>query len=115
MAQDDGKIVSLTHRSPLPPGNTPGTHFCNRLNRPQSHSVIGRILCQLKIPVTPAGIDQVTFRFAAQHLNQCATAVPNRNEYQAYLLGGKCGRCVGLTNLPPYCAYCLEIYEPQPQ
>ena len=28
MAQDSGKIVSLTHRPPLPPGNTPGTHFC---------------------------------------------------------------------------------------
>jgi hypothetical protein len=27
-AQDGGKIVSLTHRQPLPPGNTPGTHFC---------------------------------------------------------------------------------------
>jgi hypothetical protein len=27
-AQDGGKIVSLTHRLPLPPGNTPGTHFC---------------------------------------------------------------------------------------
>jgi hypothetical protein len=27
-AQDDGKVVSLTHRPPLPPGNTPGTHFC---------------------------------------------------------------------------------------
>ena len=27
-AQDDGKVVSLTHRLPLPPGNTPGTHFC---------------------------------------------------------------------------------------
>jgi len=27
-AQDDGKAVSLTHRPPLPPGNTPGTHFC---------------------------------------------------------------------------------------
>ena len=27
-AQDGGKFVSLTHRSPLPPGNTPGTHFC---------------------------------------------------------------------------------------
>ena len=27
--QDVGKIVSLTHRPPLPPpGNTPGTHFC---------------------------------------------------------------------------------------
>jgi len=27
-AQDCGKVVSLTHRLPLPPGNTPGTHFC---------------------------------------------------------------------------------------
>jgi len=27
-AQDGGKIVSLTHRPPLPPGNTPGTRFC---------------------------------------------------------------------------------------
>ena len=28
MTQDGGKIVSLTHRPPLPPENTPGTHFC---------------------------------------------------------------------------------------
>ena len=27
-AQDGGKVVSLTHRPPLPQGNTPGTHFC---------------------------------------------------------------------------------------
>jgi hypothetical protein len=27
-AQDGGKVVSRTHRPPLPPGNTPGTHFC---------------------------------------------------------------------------------------
>jgi len=27
-AQDGGKVVSLTHRPPLPPENTPGTHFC---------------------------------------------------------------------------------------
>jgi hypothetical protein len=27
-AQDGGKVVSLTHRLPLPPGNAPGTHFC---------------------------------------------------------------------------------------
>jgi len=26
-AQDGGKVVSLTHRPPLPPGNTPGTHL----------------------------------------------------------------------------------------
>ena len=25
--QDDGKVISSTHRPPLPPGNTPGTHF----------------------------------------------------------------------------------------
>ena len=27
-AQGGGKIVRLTHQPPLPPGNTPGTHFC---------------------------------------------------------------------------------------
>jgi len=27
-AQDVAKVVSLTHRPPLPPGNVPGTHFC---------------------------------------------------------------------------------------
>jgi len=27
-AQGGGKVVSLTHRQPLPPGNTSGTHFC---------------------------------------------------------------------------------------
>jgi len=27
-AQDGGKVVSPTHQPLLPPGNTPGTHFC---------------------------------------------------------------------------------------
>ena len=27
-AQDGGKVVSVTHRPLLPPGNTPGTHLC---------------------------------------------------------------------------------------
>jgi len=27
-AQDGGKIVNLTHRPPLPPGNASGIHFC---------------------------------------------------------------------------------------
>jgi len=38
----------------------------------------------------------------------------NRNEYQEYFLGGKVGRCVGLTTLPPTCADCHEIWEPEP-
>jgi hypothetical protein len=37
----------------------------------------------------------------------------NRNEYHEYLMGGKGGRCVGLTNLPLLCADCLEMCEPQ--
>jgi hypothetical protein len=37
-----------------------------------------------------------------------------RNENQEYFLGGKGGRCVGLTTLPSSCADCLEIWEPQP-
>ena len=45
-AQDGGKVVSLTHRPPLLPGNTTGTHLCKRLGRFQGHSAIGGILCQ---------------------------------------------------------------------
>ena len=43
-AQGGGKVVSLTHQPHLPPGNSPGTHFCLRLSRPQGHSAIGRIM-----------------------------------------------------------------------
>jgi hypothetical protein len=42
-AHDGGKVAGLTHRPRLPPGNTPGTHFCWRLSRPQGHSAIRRI------------------------------------------------------------------------
>jgi len=77
-AQDGGKVVGLTHRPPLPPGNAPGAHFCYGLSRPQGHSAIGRIL-SMKNPVTPAGIEPATFRFVAHHLNHCATAVPYSN------------------------------------
>jgi hypothetical protein len=33
----------------------------------------------------------------------------NRNEYQGYILPGKCGRYLWLTTLPPSCSDCLEI------
>ena len=36
------------------------------------------------------------------------------HEYDEYFLGGKGGRCLGLTTLPPSRAECLEIWEPQP-
>ena len=47
------------------------------------------------------------------HYSPGVDSASNRNEYQEYLLGGKGGRCVGLTTLPPSCADCLEIWEPQ--
>jgi hypothetical protein len=43
-AHEGGKVVSPTHRSPLPPGNIPGTHFCYRLSQPQGPSAVERIM-----------------------------------------------------------------------
>ena len=51
----------------------------------------------MKNPLTPAGIEPATFRFVAQHLNHCATAVPidsrtKHNESQ--------GTSVGIATIP---------------
>jgi len=46
MAQNFRKVVSLTHRPPLPSENTPGTYFCERLSRPQGHSATGKIVTE---------------------------------------------------------------------
>jgi hypothetical protein len=41
---EGGKVVSPMHRPALHPGNIPGTHFCYKLSRPQSHSAAGGIM-----------------------------------------------------------------------
>jgi hypothetical protein len=41
--------------------------------------------------------------------NQLSTEINTRNTSW----GGKGGRCVGLTNLPPLGVYFLEIWKPQ--
>jgi hypothetical protein len=41
------KVVSLSSLRTgcfYPPGNIPGTHFCQRLSRTQAHSAAGRIM-----------------------------------------------------------------------
>ena len=43
-AHEGGNVVTPTHRPPLPPGNIPGNHFCQRLRQPQGHSAAGRIM-----------------------------------------------------------------------
>jgi len=41
----------------------------------------------MKNPLTPAGIKPATYRFVAQHLNHCATAVPDgRGIYSIYYI-----------------------------
>jgi hypothetical protein len=42
------------------------------------------------------------------HFGPGVDSASKRNEYQEYFFGGKGGRCVGLTTLPPSCADCLK-------
>ena len=48
-------------------------------------------------------------RTVALGLTQPLTEMSTRN-----ISWGKGSRCIGLTTLPPSCADCLEIWEPQP-
>jgi hypothetical protein len=47
-ARDGGRFSALRTGRLYPRGNTPGTHFCYRVSRPQGHSAIGRILYHWK-------------------------------------------------------------------
>ena len=73
-AQEGGKVVSLTHRPPLPPGKPLALISVRGWVDPKAMVRSGG-LCQWKIPMTPSGVEPVTFRFVAQHLNHYATAV----------------------------------------
>jgi hypothetical protein len=42
------------------------------------------------------------------HYGPGVDSASNRNEYQVYFLGGKGGRCVGLTTLPPSCPVVMK-------
>ena len=59
--------------------------------------------------MTTSGTEPATFRFVTQHLNHCATAVPNKSEYQGYILWGKGSGFVGQMTFPPSCPDCLDI------
>jgi len=83
----EGGGVCLTHWPPLPLGNVPVTHFHLGLSRPQGHGMVGRNM-SLKNPVTPPGIDPMTVRLVAQHLNHYATPGPH-SSYSCFVIS-KC-------------------------
>ena len=64
MAQDVGKVVTLTHRQLFTPWEI------------LVAIVLSEGLCQWKIPMTPSGIEPATFWFVAQHLNHWTFLFP---------------------------------------
>jgi hypothetical protein len=52
-------------------------------------------------------------QFFRPHYGPGVVLAFDRNEYYSYFLVGKGGRCLQLTTLPPSCANCHEIWEPQ--
>ena len=75
-AQDGGKIVSVTHRPPLPQKiylvliSARGWVDPRAIVRPKR-------LCHWKIPMTPSGIEPATCRFVAYCRNHYVTARPH--------------------------------------
>ena len=81
-----------------------GTRWCSRLRHcPKSSRGFDSRCCHLEF--------FIDFRL---HRGSGVESASNINYYHEYFHGGKGGRCVGLTNLPPSCADYLEIWETLP-
>jgi hypothetical protein len=68
-AHEGGKVVSRTHRPPLP-HSVRGWINLRATVRPE-------VLCRWRTPMTPSEIEPATFRLIAQCLNQLRHGVPH--------------------------------------
>ena len=66
---------------------------------------IGSLLVRFQLVPLEFFIDIKSFQ---SHNGSGVDSASNRNEYQEHLLGGKGGRCVRLTTLPPSCAVVMK-------
>jgi len=84
------------------------THlFCNEVEH-----AVGQLLEALRCKPACRCFEFWNFSMTSSFRPHCGsefTSVSDKNEYQEYFMGGKGGRCVGLTTLPPSRADCLEI------
>jgi hypothetical protein len=70
---------------------------------------MAQLVEELRYELTDSGFDSLWVVGIFHRLNPS-----DRSLAQGYLLEGKGGRCIKLTDLPFSCADCLEILEPQP-
>ena len=58
--------------------------------------------------MTPVGIEPATFRFVAQHLNHCATAVPDDKYYKQEKVS-RCSLCQVYEETDDYITYACPL------
>ena len=73
-----------------------------------------KALVFIMIPSSSLQIHMVNTYTSSGRTMALGSTQPQTNEYQEHFLGGKGGRCVGLTTLSPSCFDCLESWESQP-